>query len=151
MKRRGACTVTAADGGDDEESANLHNLDVDDGASRAVTRRHTAAPVKNPPPEPNDALPIKPLIEQLTFVRRTFRDIVRHYTGEIESEILRLAKKMTTEAEKKKPSRERVHEMRDVLMLLREVDVNPVKGRRRDLKKIEGVIKDIGEIVDRWK
>ena len=149
--RRGACTVTTAQGGEDEESANLHNLNVDGSSSRAVTRRHTATPVKNPQPEPNDALPIKPLIEQLTFVRRTFREIVRHYSGEIESEILRLAKKMTAEAEKKKPTRERVHEMRDVLMLLREVDVKPEKGRRRDLKKIEVLIKDIGEIVDRWK
>ena len=102
-------------------------------------------------PEPIDALPIKPLIEQLTFVRRTFRDIVRHYSGEIESEILRLANRMTAEAEIKKPSRERVHEMRDILMLLREIDVKPKKGRRRALKKIETMIKDIAEIVDRWK
>ena len=106
--------------------------------------------MKTPKPEASDALPIKPLIEQITFVRRTFRDILRHYGSEIETEIVRLAKRVTTEAEKK-VTRERVHEMRDILMLLRDADVNPKKGRRRDLKRIETLVKDVGEIVDRWK
>jgi hypothetical protein len=106
--------------------------------------------VKKSKPEPSDVLPIKPLIDQLTFVRRTFRDILRHYGTEIETEIVRLAKKVTTEAEKK-ITRERVHEMRDILMLLRDVEVNPKKGRRRDLKRLETLVEDVREIVDRWK
>jgi hypothetical protein len=106
--------------------------------------------LKKPDAHPTDALPIKPLIEQLTFVRRTFREILRSYGSEIETEVLRLAKRVTSESEKK-VTRERVHEMRDILMLLRDLEVKPEKGRRRDLKRIETLVSDIREIVDRWK
>jgi len=117
---------------------------------RECDSRAVALLLKAPKAEPSDTLPIKPLIEQLTFVRRTFRDILRHYGTEIETEIVRLAKRVTTESEKK-VTRERVHEMRDILMLLREVEVNPKKGRRRDLKRLETLVGDVRDIVDRWR
>ena len=46
---------------------------------RECDSRAVALLLKAPKAEPSDTLPIKPLIEQLTFVRRTFRDILRHY------------------------------------------------------------------------
>ena len=97
-----------------------------------------------------DSLPTKPLIEQLTFVRQTFREVLRHYGSGIETEILRPAKRVAVEAGKK-IKRERVHDFRDILMLLRDVEINPQKGKRRDLKRIESLVEDVREIVDSWK
>src|SRR4051812_12705082 len=115
-----------------------------------TSTRSSSSSVKKTKSEASDELPIKPLIEQLTFVRQTFREILRHYGSEIETEILRLAKSVATEAEKKIKC-ERVHDFRDILMLLRDVEVHPKKGKRRDLKRIESLVKDIRDIVDRWK
>ena len=46
-----------------------------------------------------------------------------HYTAAIEGEIARLVALVTTEEEAQNP--ERLHDMRDLLLLLRSLDVKP--------------------------
>ena len=41
--------------------------------------------------------------------------------------------------------------LRDLLLILREVEVKPEKGRRRDLKRIETAVKDMRRIVENWE
>jgi hypothetical protein len=38
-----------------------------------------------------------------------------------------------------------------MLMLLRSLEVKPTKGRRRDLKKIETLVEELRNIVNRWE
>jgi hypothetical protein len=104
----------------------------------------------NPNSRAKDTLPIKPVLEELAFLRRTFREVVGHYTATIESEIAQLTALVTNEGEHKKAPRERVHELRDMLMLLRGLDVKSDKGRRRDLKRIETLLADLRVIAERW-
>ncbi len=99
-----------------------------------------------------DALPLKPVTEELAFLRKSFKELAAAYTANVEGDIARLQTAVREEAaaEKKLPA-SRVHELRDMLMLLRSFDVKPAKGRRRDLKKVENLIEELRTIVERWE
>lgn len=104
-----------------------------------------------PKPKSASALPFKTVADELTFLRKTFRDLVNMYTAQIEGEIAALAAAVQTDAEsKKKLPASRASDLRDMLMMMRALEVKPAKGRRRDLKKIENLIEELRSIVDRW-
>jgi hypothetical protein len=96
------------------------------------------------------SLPTKQVLEELRFLRGTLREVVNHYLSGLEGEIAQLATMVTNEGELKKPPRERAHDLRDILMHLRELDLRPEKGRRRDLKRIETLLAELRAIADRW-
>ncbi len=101
-------------------------------------------------PRSKDLLPIKPVLDELAFVRRTFREVTNHYSAAIEREIAAVSAMVAGEAERKNPTRERAHDLRDMLQLMRGLDVKPDKGRRRDFKRIENLLEELRTIIDRW-
>jgi hypothetical protein len=104
-----------------------------------------------PKPKPASALPFKTVAEELTFLRKTFRDLVGTYSAQLEAEIANLHATVVADGEsKKKLPGTRVSDLRDMLMMLRSLEVKPTKGRRRDLKKVENLIEEMRTIVDRW-
>ncbi len=103
------------------------------------------------PAKPASALPLQTVAEELAFLRKTFRDLVGTYTAHLEAEITDLhSAVMADAASKKKLPGSRATDLRDMLMMLRSLEVKPVKGRRRDLKKVEVLVEDLRAIVDRW-
>ena len=105
-----------------------------------------------PKTKPASALPLATVAEELAFLRKTFRDLVTAYGAAVEGEITHLHALVSAEAaSKKKLPASRTADLRDMLMLLRSLDVKPAKGRRRDLKKLEGTVADIRAITDRWE
>ncbi len=93
-------------------------------------------------------LPTKSVLEELRFLRTTFREIASHYCAEIEGEIARIVNLVSAEDDAQ--NAERVKDVRDLLVLLRGLDVKPAKGRRRDFKKIENLLEELHHIVERW-
>jgi len=93
-------------------------------------------------------LPTKPVLDELKFLRTTFRELVAHYTSTIEGEIARLVQLVSTEDEAQKPSH--AGDLRELLLLLRSLEVKPAKGRRRDLKKVESLVDELRRIAERW-
>jgi hypothetical protein len=107
---------------------------------------------EEPKPKPASALPFKTVTEELTFLRKTFRDLVSTYTAQMEGEIAHLQAVVHNDSEsKKKLPGSRASDLRDMLMLLRSLEVKPTKGRRRDLKKVENLVEELRTIVDRWE
>jgi hypothetical protein len=104
----------------------------------------------SPKPKAKDLLPTKPLVDELAFLRRNFREIINHYTVVVESEMAQVVALVSAESEKKMVPVERVKEMRDMLMLLRSIEVKTSKGRRRDLKRIESLVAELRSIAERW-
>jgi len=97
-------------------------------------------------------MPFKTVTEELTFLRKTFRDLVGTYSAQFEAEIAHLHTVVQADAQsKKKLPGSRLSDLRDMLMQLRSLEVKPAKGRRRDLKKIENLIKELRTITDRWQ
>ena len=104
-----------------------------------------------PKSKPASALPFKTVAEELTFLRKTFRDLVGAYASQLESDIAHLHSAVQQDGEsKKKLPGSRASDLRDMLMLLRSLEVKPAKGKRRDLKKVESLVEELRMIVDRW-
>jgi hypothetical protein len=109
-------------------------------------------PVKDEPKsKPASALPFKTVTEELTFLRKTFRDLVGAYSSQLEAEIAHLQAAVEQDGNsKKKLPGSRASDLRDMLMLLRSLEVKPAKGKRRDLKKVENLVEELRTIADRW-
>ncbi len=104
-----------------------------------------------PKPKPASALPFSTVTEELAFLRKTFRDLVGAYAAQIEADIAQVQAVVATAAQsKKKLPGSRGSDLRDLLMILRALEVKPAKGRRRDLKKVETLVEELRLIADRW-
>lgn len=127
-----------------------------------------------------EASPYKSVAEELETLRRAFRGICQRYTERIETEIVELRERVvaagTVAAAREKANGQavvvvagplspkpsvamrnkqanaltRVHELRDMLTLLRTLQLKPTEGRRKDLKKVESVIEDLRLLAMKW-
>lgn len=106
-------------------------------------------------PEPKSktaaSLPLKPVAEELAFLRKSFKELLSAYATQIEADIAQLQILIAAETDsRKKAPPSRVADLRDMLMLLRSFDIKPARGRRRDLKKVENLVAELRQIADRW-
>lgn len=89
--------------------------------------------------------------QELAFLRKNFRDLMAAYAAQVECEITALLDTVRSDAESgRRLPAARAYDLRDMLFLLRNLDVKPAKGRRRDLKKVEGLIEELRRIAERW-
>lgn len=104
-----------------------------------------------PPAKSINDLQHRPVVEELAFLRKTLRDLVAAYSDQIEGEITVLLAAVMTDAEsKRKLPASRAHDLRDMISLLRNLEIKPAKGKRRDFKKIEELVGELRRIVERW-
>ncbi len=120
---------------------------------------------------PVEASPFKSATEELDALRKTFRTACRHYAERVDMEIIRLRERVATAAEvyhgndkvraaagARGRSRagsaaepdSQIHDLRDMITVLRTLEVKPPAGRRRDLKKIEATVEDLRMLLERW-
>ena len=118
---------------------------------------------------PAEASPFKSAVEELDALRKTFRVACRHYAERVDMEIIRLRERVAAAGEvyrendqvKEPGARTRTavkheanfqfHDLRDMLTVLRTLEVKPAAGRRRDLKKIEAAVEDLRVLIERWE
>lgn len=105
--------------------------------------------MKHEQDSPN-ASPMKSAGEELDFLRKTFREIIASYSARVEGEIEQIHEAVENEKKKKKISTSRTRDARDIIMLIRTLDLNAKKGRRRDLKKIDLLIEELRRFVENW-
>jgi hypothetical protein len=98
-----------------------------------------------------DELPLKPVLDELAFVRNAFHKVVTQYAAGIEGDIALIRETVAGTASRKKVSPECAHALREMLVLLRGLEVKPEKGRRRDMKKIESVVEEMRKLADAWE
>ena len=96
------------------------------------------------------ASPIKSAVDELAALRRLFRLTLKNYATAVETDLERLRGEIAAQGTGARLSVDRVRDARDILTLLRTLDLKPAKGRRRDLKKIEGVVEEVQGIVKNW-
>ena len=114
------------------------------------------------------ASPYKSAAEELDARRKTFRIACQHYAKRIDMEIIRVRERVAgageqqTEAEAglKPPGRNgartdalgsgQLYDVRDMITLLRTLEVKPLAGRRKDLKKVESLVDELRLLVERW-
>lgn len=123
-----------------------------------------------PPPAAEgsaQASPYKSAAEELDALRKTFRLACQHYAKRIDMEIIRLRERVAWAGERhlmadnkrgtRRPGakssgsgQSHLYDLRDMTSLLRTLDVKPVAGRRKDLKKVESLVEELRLLVERW-
>lgn len=98
----------------------------------------------------NEAAPFKAIRDELEALRVTLRGTVESYVGRLDAEIAAVAAAVEREEAKKKVSSSRQRDLRDILTVLRNASVKADKGRRKDLKKIDGVVGDLTMLTENW-
>ena len=119
---------------------------------------------------PVEASPFKSVTEELDALRKTFRVACRHYAERVGRDISRLRERTAAAGEGHRThdqvkaaagSRGRARDrsgdpdfqfgdLRDMLTVLRTLEVKPVAGRRRDLKKMEAAVDDLRMLIEHW-
>jgi hypothetical protein len=98
----------------------------------------------------SNASPMKSAGEELDYLRKTFREIIASYSARIEGEIEQIRDAVGAEEKKKKIPTAHMRDARDIITLVRTLDVKAEKGRRRDLKKIDLLVEELRRFVENW-
>jgi len=88
--------------------------------------------------------------QQLLLVDGLLDEVARNYVARLHREIAELIR--AVERKQATPGFSR-HEIKDLRGLLREIatlQINPERGRRKDLKKIDSLIGELQAIVEKW-
>ncbi len=102
-------------------------------------------------PAPAEASPAKSLARELRGLRKELRVVGRHYLQRIEAELVEVLEAVTQfETASTDLPTARIRDLRDMLMLIRSLQLKPDKGRRKDLKKIDAAVGDLRLFLDRW-
>jgi hypothetical protein len=96
-----------------------------------------------------EASPLKSAAEELAFLRKMFRETVDQYAARIEADIAAIRESVLAEAKGKKAAA-RNRDARDMITLIRQLEIRPDKGRRRDLKKIDALVEELQRFAENW-
>ncbi len=102
--------------------------------------------------------PAKPVAEELRTLRRVFDNVVAGYAARIHREIDEVAAAINalqfdkdgTPPKNSGAQPDQLRDLRDMLSLMRNLQVRPEKGRRKDLKKIDTVVGDLQLLIEHW-
>lgn len=94
-------------------------------------------------PEKSGGSPVKQLESELGGLRRDLRQTVKAYVRRLETDLLRSSDELKKFGPIEELSRENLHTVRDMTMLLRKRKLKPEKGRRKDLRQIDSLIEDL--------
>jgi hypothetical protein len=88
--------------------------------------------------------------QQLLLVSGLLDEVARNYLARLHREIAELIR--TVEKKQVDPgfSRRELKDLHDMLKQIAHLQINPERGRRKDLKKIDALIGDLQSSVDKW-
>ena len=91
--------------------------------------------------------PVRHLQLELRELRRELRTTARVYARRLERDLAVTTDALDRYAPAEKLTREQLHRVRDIAMVVRNRRLRPEKGRRKDLRKIENLISDLRPLV----
>src|SRR5438477_581870 len=95
----------------------------------------------------SETSPVRHLQLELRELRRELRTTARVYAQRLEHDLAVTRDALERYAPAEKLSREQLHRVRDIAMVVRNRRLRPEKGRRKDLRKIENIISDLRPLV----
>lgn len=91
--------------------------------------------------------PAKLLESELEKLRQDLRTTVRAYAARLEIGLAESRSALESSRSAEELPRERLHQLRDLTILVRKRKLKPEKGRRKDLRKIDSLIEDLQLLV----
>jgi len=100
---------------------------------------------KKRPKKQRESSPVTMLAGELATLRRDLRATSRAYAARLEND---LAESIAVVSAKRADasSREQLHDIREMTIMVRKRKLKPEKGRRKDLRKIDSLIRDLHAI-----
>jgi hypothetical protein len=86
------------------------------------------------------------LTDELDAVRRDLRRTIRAYAARLELDLAESIAAVTRYKPAEDLSRERLHDIRDLTIMMRKRKLKPEKGRRKDVRKLDSLIRDLHSI-----
>jgi hypothetical protein len=90
--------------------------------------------------------PVTMLTDELDAVRRDLRRTIRAYAARLELDLAESIAAVTRYKRAEDLSRERLHDIRDLTIMMRKRKLKPEKGRRKDVRKLDSLIRDLHSI-----
>ena len=90
--------------------------------------------------------PVTMLTDELDAVRRELRRTIRAYATRLELDLAESIAAVTRYKRVENLSRERLYDIRDLTIMIRKRKLKPEKGRRRDVRKLDSLIRDLHSI-----
>jgi len=94
--------------------------------------------------------PIPSVLQELERLKINVHETLVQYEQRLEAEINAVRDILEKQLRQQKLSHTKLRDIRDMLTLLRHVQVKADKGRRKDLKKLESVVSDLAMLVENW-
>lgn len=102
-------------------------------------------------PPNTEASPAKSALEELEFLGNSFREAAERYVTTVEADILVVRRAIEDlQKSKARTSPDRIRDLRDMLTIMRRLEIKPEKGRRKDLKKIDLLLQELVELCANW-
>ena len=88
--------------------------------------------------------------QQLLLVNGLLDEVARNYLARLHREIAELIRALEKKQVLPGFSRRELKDLHEILKQIALLQINPEKGRRKDLKKIDALIGELQSTVERW-
>ena len=118
-----------------------------------ASRRRTPPGSGSSPASAQAAEDLHGLEIEINHLRQLFRETHKEYGIAVESEIARMIEPIRENIEESgqemTPGQQKI--LRQMVALVRKVNIRPEKGRRKDLKRIEETVAKLTTLVEKWQ
>jgi hypothetical protein len=90
------------------------------------------------------------LMAALGVLRQLTKEVGGNYLASLQTEISSIERAVREAATGGLPDRKQLSQFRAMLKTINELNVKPQKGRRRDLKRIDGVMSKLSDATSNW-
>jgi hypothetical protein len=110
-------------------------------------------PAASPPPDPKSQTPKALCLvarQQLLLINGVLDEVARNYLARLHREISDLVRLLEKKQAGPGFSRRELKDLREILKRVAHLQIDPERGRRKDLKKIDALIGEVQASVERW-
>jgi hypothetical protein len=97
-----------------------------------------------------DSSPATAAVEEIDRIRAALREALTAYGNRLDHDFAAVREIVTAQTAAPKIPSSKMRDLRDILTLLRTLEIKPDKGRRKDIKKLDGLAGDLRMLVERW-
>jgi len=101
-------------------------------------------------PKNAETSPVKSLVEDIGTFRDLFRATLDGLALRMDKDLAVVLAKAEGLGDPETLPNNKLRDIRDMLTLLRNADVKPEKGRKKDLKKLDSITGDLLMLVEKW-
>jgi DNA repair exonuclease SbcCD ATPase subunit len=88
--------------------------------------------------------------QHLTVLNTILEEVSRHYTSRLQREITRIRSHIEHLERDGEFTRKQTKDLKKMSALLEHLHIQPDRGRRKDLKKIDSLISDLEKLIENW-